>query len=63
MAEKNFPHSWEGIEFTLSVLKILNIAECTLPFAGIMLARPGANKTLSSELLTFWLLVYYRKRL
>jgi DNA-binding Lrp family transcriptional regulator len=62
IAEKNFPHSWEGIEFTLSVLKILNIAECTLPFAGIMLARPGANKTLSSELLTFWLLVYYSRK-
>lgn len=48
-AEKNFPHSWPGIEFTLSVLKILNISQCTLPFAGIMLARPGASKTLASE--------------
>jgi hypothetical protein len=62
IAEKNFPHSWEGIEFTLSVLKILNIAECTLPFAGIMLARPGANKTLSSELITFWPHVYYSRK-
>ena len=41
VAERNFPHSWSGIEFTLSVLKILNVGECTLPFAGIMLAEIG----------------------
>jgi hypothetical protein len=59
MTELNFPHSWTGIEFTLSVLKILNISECTLPFAGIILSRPGGNKTLSSNMIMTWPYVYY----
>ncbi len=59
VAETNFPNSWPEIEFTLSILKILNIAGCTLPFAGIILARPGAAKTLSSSVIAQWLYVYY----
>lgn len=61
IAERNFPHSWAGIEFTLSVLKILNIAECNLPFAGIILSRAGGNKTLSSGMVTRWPYVYYTR--
>ena len=59
--KKNFPNAWEGLEFTLAVLKILNIGECTLPFAGIMLARSGGNKTLSSSMLVPWPFVYYTR--
>jgi hypothetical protein len=59
MTELNFPHSWIGIEFTLSVLKILNISQCTLPFAGIILSRAGGNKTLSSNMIMTWPYVYY----
>jgi DNA-binding transcriptional ArsR family regulator len=59
---RNFPHAWEGIEFTLIVLKILNIGACTLPFAGIMLARSGGNKTLSSSMLIPWPFVYYTRK-
>ena len=59
IAEMNFPHSWTGIEFTLSVLKILNISQCTLPFAGIILSRAGGNKTLSSNMIIPWPYVYY----
>lgn len=59
MAELNFPHSWTGIEFTLSVLQILNISQCTLPFAGIILSRAGGNKTLSSNMIIPWPYVYY----
>src|SRR5262249_28667592 len=51
IAELNFPHSWCGIEFTLSVLRILNISECTLLFAGIILSRAGGNKTLSCNMI------------
>lgn len=51
VTEKHFPHAWDGIDFTLSVLRILNIDGCTLPFAGIILARSGGNKTLSSGML------------
>ena len=61
VAESNFPHSWPGIEFTLSVLRILNIAGCTLPFAGIMLARSGGNKTLSCDMVIPWPSVYYTR--
>lgn len=61
IAELNFPHSWAGIEFTLSVLKILNISECTLPFAGIILSRAGGNKTLSSGMVIPWPHVYYTR--
>ena len=61
IAEQNFPHSWTGIEFTLSVLRILNIAECNLPFAGIILSRAGGNKTLSSGTVIPWPYVYYTR--
>jgi hypothetical protein len=60
-AERNFPHSWPGIEFTLSVQKILNLSGCTLPFAGIMLARSGGSKTLSCSMLVPWPTVYYTR--
>jgi hypothetical protein len=61
IAKRNFPNSWYDIEFTLSVLKILNISECTLPFAGIMLSRAGGNKTLSSGIIISWPFVYYTR--
>ena len=62
VTERNFPHAWDGVEFTISVLKILNIAECTLPFAGIILARAGGNKTLSSGMLVPWPFAYYTRK-
>ena len=62
VTERNFPHAWDGVEFTISVLKILNIGECTLPFAGIILARAGGNKTLSSSMLIPCPYVYYTRK-
>ena len=47
--DRDFPNGWPGVEFTLAVMKILNIAECDLPFAGIMLARSGGLKTIGLE--------------
>jgi hypothetical protein len=44
------PGLWESLEFELSVNKILNIKNCTLPFAGILLGPPGALKTVGIEL-------------
>jgi hypothetical protein len=61
IAERNFPNSWPGVEFTLSVLKILNISECTLPFAGIILSRAGGNKTLSTDIVIPWPTIYYTR--
>jgi hypothetical protein len=60
-AAPNFPNSWSGIEFTLSVQKILNISECTLPFAGIILARSGGNQTLCTSIIAPWPNVYYTR--
>jgi hypothetical protein len=62
ITERHFPYAWEGIDFTLSVLRILNIDGCTLPFAGIILARSGGNKTLSSGMLVPWPYVYYTRK-
>ena len=62
ITERHFPHAWDGIDFTLSVLRILNIDRCTLPFAGIILARSGGNKTLSSGMLVPWPFVYYTRK-
>jgi len=33
---------WPGLEFGLSSMRVLNIHGCTLPFIGILLARPPA---------------------
>lgn len=62
VTQRHFPHAWDGIDFTLSVLRILNIDGCTLPFAGIILARSGGNKTLSSGMLVPWPYVYYTRK-
>ena len=37
---ENIPSIWLPLEFTLSVKCILNIADITLPFAGIILGAP-----------------------
>src|SRR5918996_2166970 len=62
VTERHFPHAWDGVDFTLSVLRILNIDGCALPFAGIILARSGGNKTLSSGMLIPWPYVYYTRK-
>jgi predicted transcriptional regulator len=42
---KNMPEIWVGLEFALSIKTILNIKDCTLPFAGILLGSAGSAKT------------------
>ena len=46
----NLPGLWDSLEFELAIQKILNIADCTLPFAGIALGRPSSLKTVGIEL-------------
>ena len=46
----NLPNLWHSLEFELAILKILNIKDCTLPFAGIVLGRPSSLKTVGIEL-------------
>ena len=47
------------LEFELAVQKILNIADCTLPFAGIVLGSPSSLKTVGIELFRKWHDVFY----
>ncbi len=46
----NLPNLWNALEFALSVKTILNIKDCTLPFAGIILGPPSSLKTVVIEL-------------
>jgi hypothetical protein len=55
----NIPDLWPGLEFELSVMRILNIDKCTLPFIGIILGRPASCKTQIISLLKKWPNSYY----
>lgn len=46
----NLPFLFPSLDFELSVNKILNIKDCTLPFAGIILGPPSSLKTVGIEL-------------
>jgi hypothetical protein len=59
VVQENMPDIWSGLEFELSVLRILNIEGCTLPFIGILLGRPSSGKTLVIYLLKKWYSTYY----
>jgi hypothetical protein len=59
VVENNIPELWPGLEFELSVLRILNIHRCTLPFIGIILGRPAGGKTQVISLLRKWPYAYY----
>ena len=56
---ENLPGLWDSLEFIISVQKILNIADCTLPFAGIVLGSPSSLKTVGIELFRKWNNVFY----
>jgi hypothetical protein len=56
---RNFPSLWPALEFELSILKILNIKDCTLPFAGTILGVPSSLKTQCIELLRSWPNTFY----
>jgi hypothetical protein len=55
----NLPSLWPGLEFVLSSKSILNIKDCTLPFAGILLGPPSCLKTVDIELFRKWHQKYY----
>lgn len=57
--DKNFPGIWHSLEFELTVLRILNLKGCSLPFAAIILGMPSSLKTLGIELLRDCKNVYY----
>ena len=57
--DKNLPNLWPALEFELSIQKIINIKDCTLPFAGIILGPPSSLKTQAIELLRNWPNTFY----
>jgi hypothetical protein len=56
---ENILSIWLPLEFTLSVKCILNIADITLPFAGIILGAPSTHKTVSLTMLNIWPQTFY----
>jgi hypothetical protein len=56
--QDKLPTIWPSLEFALSVKSILNIKDCTLPFAGILLASPGSAKTVVVQLFKGWRRTY-----
>jgi hypothetical protein len=59
IVKRNIPELWSGLEFELSVLRILNIECCTLPFIGILLGRPSSGKTIVISVLRKWYCTFY----
>jgi hypothetical protein len=53
------PELWTPLDFALSIKTILNIKNCTLPFAGILLGPPSSSKTVIVELFRKWKNSYY----
>ena len=53
------PELWTPLEFALSIKTILNIKNCSLPFAGILLGPPSSLKSQIVELFRKWKNSYY----
>ena len=53
------PEIWPGLEFELSILRVLDIEGCTLPFIGVILGRPSSYKTAIISLLKRWHKAFY----
>jgi hypothetical protein len=53
------PEIWEPLEFALSIKTILNIKNCSLPFAGILLGAPSSLKSAVVGLFKYWKNSYY----
>jgi hypothetical protein len=58
--QENMPDIWIGLDFVLSILRILNLDDCTLPFIGLLLGRPGSGKTMILTLLRDWIYSYFK---
>lgn len=59
VVNENIPEIWHGLEFALSSHRILNIHGCTLPFIGVILARPSTYKTVTLKLIEQWYCTFY----
>jgi hypothetical protein len=59
VVDENIPEIWPGLEFALASHRILNIYDCTLPFIGIILARPSSYKTVVLSMMNIWDNTFY----
>jgi hypothetical protein len=59
IVKENIPSLWLPLEFVLSIKSILNIADISLPFAGIILGAPSTHKTVSLTILNTWPQTFY----
>lgn len=59
IVKDNLPNLWDSLEFELSIHKIMNIKDCTLPFAGIVLGRPSSLKTVGIGMFRKWKQSFY----
>lgn len=59
VVQNEMPEIWPGLEFVVSINRILNIHGNTLPFIGIILGRPSSYKTVIIELLRDWPNTFY----
>ena len=59
IVKENLPNLWDSLDFELSIQKILNIKDCTLPFAGILLGRPSSMKTVGIGMFRKWKHSFY----
>jgi len=57
--QDTMPEIWPGLEFELSISRILNIEDCTLPFIGIVLGKPSSYKTVIISLMKKWPNTFY----
>ena len=59
IVDESIPELWLPLEFALSIKTILNIKNCSLPFAGIILGAPSSLKTVIVELFKYGKNSYY----
>jgi hypothetical protein len=59
VVDSTMPEIWPGLEFELSVLRILDLEDCDLPFIGIILGRPSSYKTVIISILKGWIKTFY----
>ncbi len=59
VVQETLPNLWDSLEFEISIQKILNIKDCTLPFGGIVLGRPSSMKTVGIGMFRTWKNSFY----
>lgn len=56
---EKMPMIWPAVEYTISIMQILKVQGCNLPFIGIILGRPSSYKTVALGLVSSYPHTYY----